>query len=94
MIDNTASDGGLTNAANGNQIGSPALLAAGLSDNGGPTLTIALLTGSPAINGGAASIAGYTVPATDERGRFAIPPRSTTVRQSTRAPSRSARRTW
>ncbi len=67
VIDDSASDGGLTNGANGNQIGSPALLASGLSDNGGPTLTISLLTGSPAISGGAATIAGYNVPTTDQR---------------------------
>jgi beta-glucanase (GH16 family) len=36
----------------------------GLSDNGGPTLTHALLAGSPAIDAGAAA----TCPATDQRG--------------------------
>ncbi len=42
--------GGLTNGRNGNLVGvaSPGL-AAGLANNGGPTQTIALLAGSPAI---------------------------------------------
>jgi hypothetical protein len=35
-----------------------------LADNGGPTLTVTLLTGSPAIDGGDTSLA----PATDQRG--------------------------
>ena len=43
-------------------------LAGGLADNGGPTQTIALLAASPAIDAGVNSVAGYTVPATDQRG--------------------------
>ncbi len=39
-----------------------------LGNNGGPTETIALLTGSPAIDGGANTIAGVTIPSTDQRG--------------------------
>jgi len=45
--------GSLTNGVNGNQVGvtNPGL-AAGLANNGGPTQTIALLPGSPAIDAG------------------------------------------
>ena len=43
-------------------------LASGLAFNGGPTETIALLAGSPAIDKGSASITGVTVPDTDQRG--------------------------
>jgi hypothetical protein len=39
-----------------------------LANNGGPTQTMALLTGSPAIDAGANSISGLTIPTTDERG--------------------------
>ncbi len=39
-----------------------------LTNNGGSTETIALLTGSPAIDGGANTIPGVTVPITDQRG--------------------------
>ncbi len=39
-----------------------------LGNNGGPTQTIALLTGSPAIDAGSNSITGLTIPTTDERG--------------------------
>ena len=39
-----------------------------LQNNGGPTPTIALLPGSPAIGAGSSSISGVTVPSTDQRG--------------------------
>ncbi len=39
-----------------------------LRNNGGPTLTAALLPGSPAIDAGSSSIPGVTIPTTDERG--------------------------
>ena len=39
-----------------------------LASNGGPTQTIALLPGSPAIGKGSATIAAVTVPPTDQRG--------------------------
>jgi uncharacterized repeat protein (TIGR01451 family) len=39
-----------------------------LADNGGPTQTMALLTGSPAIDAGSNSIPGLTIPTTDQRG--------------------------
>jgi MBG domain (YGX type)/Bacterial Ig-like domain (group 3) len=43
-------------------------LAAGLTNTGGPTETIALLADSPAIDAGSSTIPGVTVPTTDERG--------------------------
>ncbi len=50
--------GGLTNS-NGNQVGvvDPGLDPNGLQDNGGPTQTIALVAGSPAIDAGSNSLA-------------------------------------
>src|SRR5262249_24875232 len=60
--------GGLTNGANGNHVGVANPGLGTLADNGGPTPTIALLPGSPAIGAGSASIAGVTVPTTDQRG--------------------------
>src|SRR5262249_4789156 len=58
----------LVDGANGNQagVGNPHL--GGLADNGGPLQSIALLTGSPAIDGGSNFIAGVNVPTYDERG--------------------------
>jgi uncharacterized repeat protein (TIGR01451 family) len=44
-----------------------------LQDNGGPTLTEALLPGSPAIDAGSNSISGLTVPTTDQRGALRGP---------------------
>lgn len=59
---------GLTNGVNGNLVGSSAVpvdpLVGPLQDNGGPTLTHALLTGSPAIDAGSNPAAL----ATDQRG--------------------------
>ena len=46
-----------------------------LGNYGGPTQTMALLTGSPAIGAGSNSITGLTIPTTDERGLI----RGTTV---------------
>ena len=48
----TGGSGSLTNGVNGNQVdvANPGLGA--LADNGGPTLTMALLPGSPAIEAG------------------------------------------
>jgi CSLREA domain-containing protein len=43
---------GITNGVNGNLTGDPLLDPAGLADNGGISMTIALLQGSPAINSG------------------------------------------
>ncbi len=68
----TGGAGGLTNGTNGNQVGvaDPGLGAS--ADNGGPTQTIALSLGSPAINQGSNSLAvdpasGQPL-ATDQRG--------------------------
>ena len=65
----TGGAGTLVNKNNGNLTGvsSPGL-ASGLADNGGPTETIALIAGSPAIDAGIASISGQTIPTTDQRG--------------------------
>jgi hypothetical protein len=65
----TGGSGGLTNGTNGNQVGvvNPGLAGA-LANNGGPTQTIALLPGSPAIDAGSAPITGATVPGIDQRG--------------------------
>ena len=43
-------------------------LLAPLGDYGGPTQTMALLPGSPAIHAGSANIPGVTIPTTDQRG--------------------------
>ncbi len=62
--------GGLADGINGNQVGvaNPGLDPNGLQNNGGPTQTIALLPGSPAIGAGSDSIPGVSVPTTDQRG--------------------------
>ena len=61
--------GGLNNGVNGNLVGvTKPGLAAGLAANGGPTETIALLAGSPALGAGSASITGVSVPSTDQTG--------------------------
>ena len=51
-----------------NLIGVPNAELGPLTNNGGPTLTIGLLQGSPAIDGGANTFNGVTVPTTDQRG--------------------------
>ena len=55
----TGGSGGLTNETNGNQVGvaNPGLDPNGLQNNGGPTQTIALVSGSPAINAGSNALA-------------------------------------
>src|SRR5439155_2067494 len=62
----TGGSGGLTNGVNGNQVGVSNPGLGSLVNNGGPTQTIALLPGSPAIDhGGNAYVnAGET----DQRG--------------------------
>jgi hypothetical protein len=61
--------GGLMNEINGNEVGvANPELASGLADNGGPTQTIALLPGSPAIDAGSSNTPGVVVPTTDQRG--------------------------
>jgi predicted outer membrane repeat protein len=55
----TGGSGGLTNGVNGNQVGvaNPGLDPRGLQNNGGPTKTIALAAGSPAIDKGSNALA-------------------------------------
>ncbi len=57
---------GLVNGVDGNQIGLVSPLLGALANNGGPTQTVALLPGSPAI--GAGSTAYVTPGETDQRG--------------------------
>jgi hypothetical protein len=69
----TGGSGGLVNGQNGNLVGvaNPGLDPSGLQNNGGPTQTIALVTGSPAIDAGSNALAvdpqGNPL-ATDQRG--------------------------
>ncbi len=51
LIGDTGTSGGIQNGVNGNIVGLNPMLGP-LQDNGGPTSTIALLPGSPAINAG------------------------------------------
>ncbi len=66
---NMVGTGSLVNGVNNNIVGSltPGL-APSLTSNGGATQTLALYVGSPAIGAGSASIAGITIPLTDQRG--------------------------
>ncbi len=66
----TGGSGGLVNGVHGNLVGvaNPGLDPNGLQNNGGPTQTIAVLPGSPAIGAGSDNIPGVTVPSTDQRG--------------------------
>jgi hypothetical protein len=64
----TGGSGGLTGGVNGNQVGVANPVLGTLASNGGPTQTIALLPGSPAIGAGSDTIPGVTVPTTDQRG--------------------------
>ena len=68
LIASGTSAGGLTNATNGNLVGVLPGIAAVLANNGGPTQTIALVAGSPAIDGGSNAISGVSVPSIDQRG--------------------------
>ena len=61
LIDDAANAGGLSNGSNGNIVGVNPLLSA-LGNYGGPTQTMALLPGSPAID------AGDTAPGVDGEG--------------------------
>jgi hypothetical protein len=62
----TGGSGGLTDGVQGNRVGVRDPGLAPLGDNGGPTQTMALLPGSPAVNAG--SNAFVTPGATDQRG--------------------------
>ena len=53
----TGGSGGLVNGINGNQVGVADPGLGPLADNGGPTQTIALLPGSPAIDAGSNALA-------------------------------------
>jgi hypothetical protein len=64
----TGGSGGLINGVNDNQVGVANPLLGTLANNGGPTQTIAVLPGSPAIGAGSSSIRGVNVPPTDQRG--------------------------
>jgi hypothetical protein len=74
LIGDANSSGGIQHGVNGNIVGFSPLLGP-LQNNGGPTMTHALLTGSPAINAGDTCVlvengCGFTHPAleTDQRG--------------------------
>ena len=74
LVGDAASAGGIQNGVDGNIVGVAPLLGP-LQNNGGPTITYALLAGSPAINAGNNCVltengCGYTHPAlpTDQRG--------------------------
>jgi hypothetical protein len=68
LIDDAAPASGLTDGANGNIVGHPALLGT-LGDNGGPTQTFAPLTGSPAIDHASSAVcAASPVNGRDQRG--------------------------
>ena len=56
-----------------------ALQLSALASNGGPTQTMALGTGSPAIDGGTKTAFPFTVPATDQRGFTRDPDNAGTV---------------
>src|SRR5207253_8446367 len=63
----TGGSGGLTDGANGNQVGVADPKLGPLADNGGPTQTHALLVGSPAIDkGNNAKVPGFS--SHDQRG--------------------------
>jgi hypothetical protein len=70
LVEDSMDACGLVNGTNGNLVGVDPLLApAGLKDNGGPTQTIALLAGSPAIGAGDPEVcADAPVDGLDQRG--------------------------
>jgi hypothetical protein len=65
LVANGQGAGGISNGVNGNLVGVGDPRLGPLADNGGPTLTVALLSGSPALNHGA-NPDGL---ATDQRGQ-------------------------
>jgi parallel beta-helix repeat protein len=69
---NISDDGSGNLTGPGDQPNTKPLLAP-LGNYGGPTPTMALLPGSPAIDKGSASIPGVTVPTTDQRGALRGP---------------------
>jgi co-chaperonin GroES (HSP10) len=64
----TGGSGGLVNGVNNNQVGVVDPLLGPLANNGGPTLTHALLSGSPALDGGSNMLATSAGLTTDQRG--------------------------
>ena len=64
----TGGSGGLMDGVNGNQVGVADAGLGHLAFNGGPTATLALLLGSPAIDKASDSITGVDVPKLDQRG--------------------------
>jgi hypothetical protein len=68
LVANGQGAGGISNGINGNIIGVADPLIGPLTDNGGSTLTVALLPGSPALNHGANPF-GL---ATDQRGQARV----------------------
>ncbi len=60
--------GGLINGVNGNVVGVADPLLGPLQSNGGPTLTHAPLTGSPALNAGSSALAAAANLSHDQRG--------------------------
>jgi predicted outer membrane repeat protein len=69
----TGGSGGLVNMHDGNLVGVADPGLGNLAFNGGPSETIALLAGSPAIDAGSNSISGVTVPTIDQRGALRGP---------------------
>jgi len=67
LIGDAGSAGGLIDGVNGNIVGADPLLGP-LADNGGPTLTHALLPGSPAIDAGSDAKANEAGLTRDQRG--------------------------
>ena len=63
----TGGAGGLTNGVNSNQVGVASARLAPLANNGGPTFTHALLSGSGALDGGSNAIATAAGLTTDQR---------------------------
>ncbi len=73
----TGGTGGLVNGISGNIVNVPTIALTSslgtLANNGGPTDTIALLGGSPAIDNGSTTIPGVTTPTVDQRGALRGP---------------------
>ena len=64
----TGGSGGIMGGVDGNQVGEANPRLGPLASNGGPTATMALLTGSPAIDKASDSINGVVIPTLDQRG--------------------------
>lgn len=91
--------GSLTNGVNGNLVGVTNPGLGPLTDNGGPTETMALLPGSPAIDAGSNALVAIdpaTGPpiGTDQRGALWVRRGSMPAPRWTSAPTRPARPTW